>query len=44
MSITKNPFILAGVDGSELGEAVIDYAIWLTKKGPTTLKLLHTIV
>lgn len=43
MSMTKNGFILAGVDGSELGDAVIDYAIWLSKKGPTTLKLLHTI-
>jgi nucleotide-binding universal stress UspA family protein len=41
--MTKNGFILAGVDGSELGDAVIDYAIWLSKKGPTPLKLLHTI-
>jgi nucleotide-binding universal stress UspA family protein len=43
MSMTKNGFILAGVDGSELGDAVIDYAIWLSKNGPTALNLLHTI-
>jgi len=43
MSMTKNGFILAGVDGSELGDAVIDYAIWLSKKGPAPLNLLHTI-
>jgi len=43
MSITKRGVILAGIDGSELGDAVIDYAIWLSKKGPAPLKLLHTI-
>jgi len=43
MSITKRGFILAGVDGSESGDCAIDYAIWLAKKGPAPLKLLHTI-
>ncbi len=43
MSITKRGLILAGVDGSESGDAVIDYAIWLAKKGRAPLKLLHTI-
>ena len=43
MSMTKNGWVLAGIDGSELSNSVIDYAIWLTKKGPTSLNLLHTI-
>jgi nucleotide-binding universal stress UspA family protein len=43
MSMTKNKWVLAGIDGSELSNSVIDYAIWLTKKGPTPLNLLHTI-
>ena len=41
--MTKNGWVLAGIDGSELSNSVIDYAIWLTKKGPTSLNLLHTI-
>ena len=41
--MTKNKWVLAGIDGSKLSNSVIDYAIWLTKKGPTLLNLLHTI-
>jgi nucleotide-binding universal stress UspA family protein len=39
----KDGLILAGVDGSELSDAVLDYAIWLSKKSSAPLKILHTI-
>ena len=43
MTTMKNGLILAGVDGSELSDAVLDYAIWLSKKSSAPLKILHTI-
>lgn len=43
MATLKNGLVLAGVDGSEFGDAVIDYAIWLSKRLEQPLKLLHTI-
>jgi nucleotide-binding universal stress UspA family protein len=43
MTMTKNGLILTGVDGSELSDSVLDYAIWLSKKSSAPLKLLHTI-
>ena len=35
--------ILACIDGSELGNAVVEQAIWLTKNSQSPIKFLHTI-
>lgn len=43
MTIMKKGLILAGVDGSNLSDTVLDYAIWLSKKSSAPLKILHTI-
>ena len=43
MTTTKSGLVLGGVDGSELSDSVLDYAIWLSKKSSASLKLLHTI-
>lgn len=39
----KNNYILVGIDGSTISNALIDYAIWLNKSNGLTIKLLHTI-
>ncbi|NQY26283.1 MAG: universal stress protein [Piscirickettsiaceae bacterium] len=43
MATSEKGLILAGIDGSDLGNSVIDYAIWLAKNSQSPLKLLHTI-
>lgn len=43
MTTNNKGLVLAGVDGSELGHAVLDYAIWLAKQTAAPLQLLHTI-
>lgn len=43
MSVTPKSVILAGIDGSDFSDAVIEYAIWLSKTNQSPLKLLHTI-
>jgi len=43
MTTIKNGLILAGVDGSKLSDAVLDYAIWLAQKSSAPLNILHTI-
>ncbi len=43
MSDTNTGFILTGIDASERGMAVIDYAIWASKKSQLPLYFLHTI-
>ena len=35
--------ILACIDGSELSNSVVDYAIWLAKNSQSSIKFLHTI-
>ncbi len=39
----KNNYILVGIDGSAIGNSLIDYAIWLSKSNGIIIKLLHTI-
>lgn len=43
MTALKKGLVLAGIDGSDLSKAVLDYAIWLSNKTALPLKLLHTI-
>ena len=38
-----NGYILACIDGSALGDSVVDYAIWLAKNSQSPIKFLHTI-
>ncbi|MFK8012354.1 MAG: universal stress protein [Marinicellaceae bacterium] len=35
--------ILVGIDGSEISNALVQYATWLAKSNGLTIKLLHTI-
>lgn len=35
--------VLAGVDGSDSSNSVLDYAIWIAKKSQSPIKILHTI-
>jgi nucleotide-binding universal stress UspA family protein len=42
MNTTQN-WVLAGIDGSSLTNAVCDYAAWIAQKMDAPLKLLHTI-
>jgi nucleotide-binding universal stress UspA family protein len=43
MTDKKQPAVLCGIDGSNISEAVCDYASWIAKKINAPLKLLHTI-
>jgi nucleotide-binding universal stress UspA family protein len=43
MNDNKNKYILVGIDGSPISDALIKYAVWLAKSNGLTLKLLHTI-
>jgi nucleotide-binding universal stress UspA family protein len=43
MSTLDKGLILAGIDGSDLGNAVAGYAIWLSKNSQSPVKFLHTI-
>lgn len=43
MATENKGLVLAAIDGSELGNAVTDYAIWLAKTSQSPLKILHTI-
>ena len=36
-------YILVGIDGSTISDALIQYAIWLSKSNGLPIKLLHTI-
>ena len=39
----NNKYILVGIDGSAISNALVDYAIWLAKSNGLTIKLIHTI-
>lgn len=39
----KNPYILVGIDGSQISDSLIEYAICLAKSNGLTIKLIHTI-
>lgn len=39
----NNKHILVGIDGSEISNSLVQYAIWLSKSNGLTIKLLHTI-
>ncbi|MBL4774179.1 MAG: universal stress protein [Alcanivoracaceae bacterium] len=39
----KGKFILVGIDGSQISDSLVQYAIWLAKSNGLTIKLLHTI-
>lgn len=41
--IHSNQQIIACIDGTELSEAVCDYAVWISKQTHAPLTLLHTI-
>ncbi len=41
--IHSNQQIIACIDGTELTEAVCDYAVWISKRTQAPLTLLHTI-
>ena len=43
MTASLKGFILAGIDGSELGDAVAEHAIWMSKNSQIPVKFLHTI-
>lgn len=43
MTVVRKGLILAGVDGSELSNSVVDYAIWISKQSQSPVKFLHTI-
>lgn len=43
MTALNKTFILACIDGSDLSEAVIEQAIWLSKSSLFPIKFLHTI-
>ena len=43
MAVFQNGGVLAGIDGSDHSNAVIDYAIWFAKHNQIPLLLLHTI-
>jgi len=43
MTTLDKGLILAGIDGSDLGNAVAGYAIWLSKNSQSPVKFLHTI-
>lgn len=43
MSRENKGLILAAIDGSELSNAVTDYAIWISKASQSPIKFLHTI-
>lgn len=43
MSENNNNYILVGIDGSDISDSLVQYAIWLAKSNGLTLKLLHTI-
>lgn len=40
--IEKN-YILVGIDGSAISNALVDYAVWLSKSNGLTIMLVHTI-
>jgi len=41
--MNKSKHILVGIDGSEISESLVQYAIWLSKSNGLGIKLLHTI-
>ena len=43
MSDEQHYLVLAGVDGSTVSPAVVDYASWISKTVDAPLKLLHTV-
>ena len=43
MTAAIKGLILAGIDGSNLSNSVIDYAIWISKQSQSPVKFLHTI-
>ena len=43
MTSLDKGLILAGIDGSALGNAVAGYAIWLSRNSQSPVKFLHTI-
>lgn len=43
MAMSDKGLILAGIDDSDLSNAVVNTAIWLAKNSQSPLKLLHTI-
>lgn len=43
MTAAIKGLILAGIDGSNLSNSVIDYAIWISKQSESPVKFLHTI-
>ncbi len=43
MAVIQNGMVLAGIDGSDHSNAVIDYAIWFANHNQSSLLLLHTI-
>lgn len=43
MTSSEKKLILAGIDGSDLSNAVVDYAIWASRNSQCPLKFLHTI-
>lgn len=42
-SVASDRVVLAGIDGSSVSQAVVDYACWIAKTVSAPLKLLHTI-
>jgi len=43
MTAAIKGLILAGIDGSNLSNSVIDYTIWISKQSQSPVKFLHTI-
>ena len=39
----NNNYMLVGIDGSDISDSLVQYAIWLAKSNGLTIKLLHTI-
>ncbi|MDH5591965.1 MAG: universal stress protein [Gammaproteobacteria bacterium] len=43
MTVSQQGVILAGIDGSDLGDAVVEHAIWISQNTQLPVTFLHTI-
>jgi len=43
MTAERKGLVLAGIDGSDFSNSVIDYSIWISKQSQSPVKFLHTI-